>query len=98
MGNKRQSSLNRGRNKSPKSPEKAGKPKVRAKWVLISKASELIKNGRCFNCKEKGHIARECPEYRPANRSVGINYTTASEPVSDNEGSKNGIGYKTGKE
>jgi hypothetical protein len=98
LGNKRQSSFNRERNKLSRSFEKAKKTKARAKWVPISEASELIENGRCFNCKEKGHIARECPKYRPASRSTEINYTTASEPVSDNEEFKGGSGYKTGKE
>jgi hypothetical protein len=97
LGNKRQSPLNRGRNKSFKSFRRTGKTKARARWVPTSEASELIENGRCFSCKKKGHIARECPEYRPANRPTGVNYTTASEPVSNNEGSKSGSGYKTGK-
>jgi hypothetical protein len=97
LGNKKQNPLNRKRNKSSKSFEKTGKTKARARWVPISEASELIENGRCFNCKKKGHIARECPKYRPANRSAGVNHTTASEPVSDNEGSKSGSGYETGK-
>jgi hypothetical protein len=98
LGNKGQSPLNRGRNKLSKSFGKTGKTKARARWVLILKASELIENGRCFNCKKKGHIARKCPKYRPANYLTKINYTTASEPVSDNKESKSGSGYKIGKE
>jgi hypothetical protein len=97
LGSKRQSSLNRGRNKLSRSFGKAGKTKARARWIPISEASELIENGRCFSCKKKEHIARKCPEYRPASRSAGVNYTTASEPVSDNEEFKSGSGYKTGK-
>jgi hypothetical protein len=97
LGNKRQSSPNRGKNKSSKSFGRIGKTKARAKWVPTSEASELIENGRCFNCRKKGHIARKCPKYRPASRSAGVNYTTASEPVSDNKESKSGSGYKTGK-
>jgi hypothetical protein len=97
LGNKRQNPLNRGRNKSSKSFGKAGKTKARARWVPISEASELIENGRCFNCKKKGHIARKCPKYRPASRSTGVNHITASEPVSNNKESKSGSGYKTGK-
>jgi hypothetical protein len=97
LGSKKQSSPNRGKNKSFKNFGKAGKTKARARWVPISEASELIENGRCFSCKKKGYIARECPKYRPASRPIGINYTTASEPVSDNKESKNGSGYKTGK-
>jgi hypothetical protein len=98
LGNKRQSPLNRERNKSFKSFGRTGKTKAKARWILTSKASELIENGRCFSCRKKGHIARKCPEYRPASRSTEVNYTTASEPVSDNEGFKNGSGYETGKE
>jgi hypothetical protein len=97
LGSKRQSPFNRGRNKLFKSFGKAGKTKARARWVLISEASELIENGRCFSCRKKEHIARECLEYRPASRSAGVNYITASEPVSDNEGFKSGSGYETGK-
>jgi hypothetical protein len=69
-GNKRQIQLNRERNKSSKSFGKTGKTKARARWVPTSEASELIDNGRCFNCKKKGHIARKCPKYRPASRSA----------------------------
>jgi hypothetical protein len=98
LGNKGQSSFNRGRNKSFRSFGRAGKTKARARWIPTSEASELIENGRCFNCKEKGHIARKCPEYRPASRSAEVNYTTASEPVSDSKGSKSGSSYETGKE
>jgi hypothetical protein len=98
LGNKGQSSLNHGRNKSSKSFEKAGKTKARARWIPTSEASELIKNGRCFGCRKKEHITRKCPEYRPANRSAEVNHTTASEPVSNNKGSKSGSGYKTEKE
>jgi hypothetical protein len=98
LDNKKQSPLNRRRNKLFKSFGKAGKTKARARWVPTSEASELIKNGRCFSCRKKGHIARKCPEYQPASRSTGINHTTASEPVSDNEKSKSGSGYKTEKE
>jgi hypothetical protein len=57
----------------------------------------IIKNERCFNCRKKGHIARKCPKYRPANRSAEVNHTTESEPVSDNKELKSGSGYKTGK-
>jgi hypothetical protein len=97
LDNKRQSPLNRERNKSFKSFGRARKTKAKARWVLISEAFELIENGRCFNCKKKGYIARKCPEYRPASHSAGVNYITASEPVSDNKESKGGSGYKTGK-
>jgi hypothetical protein len=97
LGGKRQSPPNYERNKLPKSPGKARKTKARAKWVPISEASELIKNGRCFSCKKKEHITRKCPKYQSASRSAGVNYTTASEPVSDSEESKSGSGYKTGK-
>jgi hypothetical protein len=97
LGNKGQSPLNRGRNKSSRSFGRIGKTKARARWVFTSEAFELIENGRCFSCKKKGYIARKCPEYRLASRSAGVNYITASEPVSDNEGSKSGSGYKTGK-
>jgi hypothetical protein len=98
LGSKGQSPPNRGRNKSSRSSGRAGKTKARARWVPTSEASELIENGRCFSCREKGHIARECPEYRPASRPAGVNHTTASEPVSDSEESKSGSGYETGKE
>jgi hypothetical protein len=98
LGNKGQSSLNRGRNKSSRSFGRAGKTKVRAKWVPISEASELIENGRCFSCKKKEHIARKCPKYRSASRPAEVNYITANEPISDNKGFKGGSGYKTGKE
>jgi hypothetical protein len=97
LGSKGQSPFNRGRNKPSKSFGKARKTKARARWVPISEASELIENGRCFSCRKKGHIARKCPKYRPASCSIGVNYITASEPVSDSEGSKSGSGYKTGK-
>jgi hypothetical protein len=97
LGNKGQNSPNRERNKSSRSFGRAGKTKARARWVPTSEASELIKNGRCFSCRKKEHIARKCPEYRLASRSAGVNHTTASEPVSDSEGSKSGSGYKTGK-
>jgi hypothetical protein len=98
LGSKRQNLFNRERNKSSRSFGRAGKTKARARWVPISEASELIENRRCFSCRKKEHIVRECPEYRPASRSAGVNYTTASEPVSDNKGFKGGFGYKTGKE
>jgi hypothetical protein len=97
LDNKRQSPLNRGRNKSFRSLEKARKTKARARWVPTSEAFELIKNWRCFNCKKKRHIARKCPEYQTANRLTGVNHITASEPISNNKGSKSGSGYKTGK-
>jgi hypothetical protein len=97
LNNKKQSPPNRERNKLSKSFEKTEKTKARARWVPTSEASELIENGRCFNCRKKGHIARECPEYRPASRPAGVNHTTASEPVNNNKGSKSGSGYKTGK-
>jgi hypothetical protein len=97
LGNKRQSPPNRGRNKLSRSSGRAGKTKARARWIPTSEASELIENWRCFSCKKKGHIARECFKYRPASRSAGVNYTTASEPVSDSKGSKSGSGYKAGK-
>jgi hypothetical protein len=97
LGSKRQSPLNRERNKSSRSFGKIGKTKARARWISISEASELIENGRCFSCKKKEHIARKCFEYRPASRSTGVNYITASEPVSDSEGFKDGFGYETGK-
>jgi hypothetical protein len=97
LNNKGQNPPNCGKNKSSRSFGRVGKTKARARWVPISEASELIENGRCFNCRKKGYIARECPEYRSASRPIGVNYTTASEPVSDNEGSKSGSGYETGK-
>jgi hypothetical protein len=97
LGNKGQSPPNRGKNKSFRSFEKAKKTKVRAKWVPISEASELIENKRCFSCRKKGYIARKCLKYRLASRSTGVNYITASEPVSDSKESKSGSGYKTGK-
>jgi hypothetical protein len=97
LGNKRQSPPNRRRNKSSKSFGKTGKTKARARWIPTSEASELIENGRCFNCKKKGHIARKCPKYQPASRLTEVNYITASEPVSDNKESKSSSGYKTGK-
>jgi hypothetical protein len=97
LDNKKQSPPNYGRNKLSRSFGKTGKTKARARWVLTSEASELIKNERCFNCRKKGHIARKCPEYRPASRSAEINHTTANEPVSDNKKSKSGSSYKTGK-
>jgi hypothetical protein len=97
LDNKGQSPLNREKNKSSRSPGRAGKTKARARWVPTSEASELIENGRCLSCKKKEHIARECPKYRPASRSTEINYTTASEPVSNSEESKSGSGYETGK-
>jgi hypothetical protein len=98
LGSKRQSPPNRKKNKLSKSFGKAGKTKARARWVFTSEASELIENGRCFSCRKKGHIARECPEYRPANRPAEVNHTTANEPVSYNKGSKSGSGYETKKE
>jgi hypothetical protein len=97
LDNKKQNPLNRERNKLFRSFGKAGKTKARARWVPISEAFELIENGRCFSCKKKGHIARKCPKYRPASCSAGVNYTTASEPVSDSKKPKSGSGYKTGK-
>jgi hypothetical protein len=97
LDNKGQNPFNRGRNKLSKSFGKAGKTKVRARWVFISEASELIENGRCFSCRKKGHIAQKCPKYRPASRPAGVNHITASEPVSDNRESKSGSGYETGK-
>jgi hypothetical protein len=97
LGNKKQSPPNREKNKSFKNFKKAGKTKARARWILTSEASELIENGRCFSCKEKGYIARKCPEYRPANRLTEVNHITASELISDNKGFKSGSGYKTGK-
>jgi hypothetical protein len=97
LGNKKQNPLNREKNKLSKSFGRAGKTKARARWVFISEAFELIENERCFSCKKKGYIARKCPKYRPASRSAGINYITASEPVSDSKGFKSGSGYKTGK-
>jgi hypothetical protein len=97
LDSKKQSSLNRERNKSSRSFERTGKTKARARWILTSEASELIENRRYFSCKKKGHIARKCPEYRPASRLAEVNYTTASEPVSNSKGSKSGSGYKTGK-
>jgi hypothetical protein len=63
LDNKKQNSPNRGRNKSSKSFGRAGKTKARARWVPTSEASELIENGRCFNCRKKEHIARKCPKY-----------------------------------
>jgi hypothetical protein len=98
LDSKRQSPLNREKNKSSRSFGKTGKTKARARWILTSEASELIENGAALIAKKKGHIARECPEYQPASRSAGINYITASEPVSDNKKSKSGSGYKMGKE
>jgi hypothetical protein len=97
LDNKGQNPPNRGRNKLFRSFGRAGKTKIRARWVSISEASELIENGRCFSCRKKGHIARKCPEYRSANRSAKVNYIIANEPVSDNKESKSGSGYKIGK-
>jgi hypothetical protein len=56
LGNKGQSPPNRGRNKLFRSFRKIGKTEARARWVLTSKASELIENGRCFSCKKKGYM------------------------------------------
>jgi hypothetical protein len=97
LGNKGQTPPNYRRNKSFKSFGKARKTKARARWVPTLEASELIKNGRCFSCKKKGYIARECPEYRFASRLTKVNYITANEPVSDNKESKSGSGYEAGK-
>jgi hypothetical protein len=98
LDNKGQSPPNYKRNKSFKNFEKVGKTKIRAKWILISEASELIENGRCFNCKKKGHIIRKCPKYQSASRLAEVNYITASEPVNNSKESKSGSGYETGKE
>jgi hypothetical protein len=97
LGNKKQSPPNRGKNKSFRSFRKTGKTKARARWIPISEASELIENRRCFNCRKKGHIVQKCPKYRPASRLTEVNYTTASELISDNKESKSGSGYKTEK-
>jgi hypothetical protein len=88
LGNKKQNPFNRRRNKLPKSLEKAGKTKTKAKRVPISKTSKLIKNGRYFICKKKKYIARKCLKYRPASRPTEVNYITANEPVSDNKNRK----------
>jgi hypothetical protein len=97
LNNKRQNPPNYGKNKSFRSFEKIGKTKARARWIPTPEAFELIKNRRCFSCRKKGHIARKCPKYQPANRLTKVNYTTVNEPVSDNKESKSGSGYKTGK-
>jgi hypothetical protein len=61
LGNKGQSPFNREKNKSSRSFGKTGKIKVRAKWIPTSEASELIKNGRCFNCKKKRTHSSKMP-------------------------------------
>ncbi|OMH79742.1 Gypsy retrotransposon integrase-like protein 1 [Zancudomyces culisetae] len=36
-----------------------------------SRTSELLRDGRCFHCQEKGHRKFECPDLRKPNRNNG---------------------------
>ncbi|KAI0995202.1 hypothetical protein K3495_g12980 [Podosphaera aphanis] len=50
--------------------------KPRAKWLSRSEANKLIEEERCLRCKKRGHIGKNCPNFRPALRST-VNHTAA---------------------
>src|SRR5579859_2277439 len=37
---------------------------IRARQITTNEKEELMRTGRCFNCKEQGHLSRYCPKKR----------------------------------
>jgi hypothetical protein len=44
----------------------AGSDKPRAKWISSEEMTKLVAAGKCFRCKRKGHVGKQCPHLRPA--------------------------------
>ena len=48
---------------------------IRARQITTDEKEELMRTGRCFNCKEQGHLSQYCPKKRtgttfPANSAT----------------------------
>jgi hypothetical protein len=52
--------------KPPTGERNANTPKPPLKPLSDLDKSQLMQEGRCFNCKEVGHLSRNCPRKKPA--------------------------------
>lgn len=62
-----------GASKTPAAATATSYPSIKQERELTPTLSDrmaLMKEGRCFICKEKGHISRECPKKKPSPLAV----------------------------
>ena len=41
--------------------------RTRARQLTTEERTELMKTGKCFTCKQTGHLSRDCPRRVPRN-------------------------------
>ena len=56
--------------------------RVRARQITTEEREALMKSGKCFNCRQQGHLSRDCPK-RQTTRARGA--TTSASKVEDVE-------------
>ena len=50
-----------------------------------SERDTLMREGRCFSCKEQGHITRECPKKKPTGIIATVHPSPRIIELDDNE-------------
>jgi len=53
------------------------KPRERTPKLSFSEKEELRSNGSCFECKQRGHLARDCPKFRRLQPSTRVHAAAA---------------------
>ena len=43
--------------------------RARAQQLTMEERMELMKTGKCFTCKQMGHLSRDCPRRVPRNNT-----------------------------
>ena len=43
--------------------------RARARQLTTEERTELMKTGKCFTCKQMGHLSRDCPRRIPRNNT-----------------------------
>ena len=82
----------------------AGSDKPRAKWISSEEMAKLAEAGKCFRCKRRGHVGKQCPDFRPAKPPSGqVNSTRpkareSSDSEEDFESCSSDSNVKPGKE
>ena len=50
-----------------KDPNAMDVDQARARQLMMEERTELMKTGKCFTCKQTGHLSHDCPRRTPQN-------------------------------